>query len=188
MKKFLLLVSLFILFLSHNVNAAFCCGDPDNPGQDKCWNTGECCNGIWYESCYNFEISTSGSRAFRVGQKTPVVVYIKNTGFYTDSYTITGESDDSLILVDMSGATQAIDIGSGQIKKLFPRITVLSSTAIGVVTFRATSTSSDVEKSAILNVLESDNYLSLPEFSILGSFQLFVSIAIVYFISRQRYF
>jgi len=184
MKKIILSV-VTILFLLSSAYASFCCKDPET-SQDKCWNIGQCCGGFWYTSCYDFDIRTQSSRSFVVGRQTPVVVYIENTGSYTDSYTLTGLSDNPLILIDMSGAGQVSDLGSGEIKKVYPRITVLSNTAIGTVTFTATSISTGTQKSAILNILESDNYLSLPEFSLLGIVTLMMSIWVVYFLNRKQ--
>ena len=178
-----MLTILIISVLTTTAIYAFCC---ENAGQWKCYTTGECCGGDWYESCNDFEIYTSGARAFRIGQKTHIILYIKNTGAYEDTYTLTAISNDpTLILVDMTGATNAT-VSPSEIRKLFPRITVLSNTATGNVIFTAESSNGDKESTTLV-VLESGDYLSLPEFSIFGLVQLFFIAGIVYyFLTRKQ--
>ncbi len=188
MKK-MVFALIFSLFLIRGINAGFCCKDP-NTGQEKCWDYGECCNGFWYISCHDFTISVSGPNVFRVGQKTPVTVYIENTGAYSDSYTLTYEVRDcnpDLVQVDMTGADQITNLGPGEIGKVYPRITVLASTVTGTVRFNATSTKPETKYDDLL-ILESDVYLSLPEFSGIYFIQLSLLIGIIYFLKTRNYF
>ena len=191
MKKLILITFLFSLLILNNANAGFCCNDL-NTGQKKCWNNGECCGtpGYWYESCYNFEIEVKGTNVFRVGQKTPIVLNIKNTGLWSDSYTITDppeidSENPNLILVDMAGQTEIINVSYGQTKLVYPKITVLTNTITGIITFTGTSVNAG-SKSADFNILDSDNYLSLPEFSSIIFIELIIlSGAVYYFLIKK---
>ncbi|MEM5793004.1 MAG: hypothetical protein QXY45_01420 [Candidatus Aenigmatarchaeota archaeon] len=188
-KLFVILIILLSIDLSF---AAFCCKDPNtcedinnlDTCQDKCYNTGACCNGLWYSSCYDFDIWVVGPSVFRIGRQTPVVIYIKNKGAYTDSFSITAEPSDSRILVEMSGADSAT-ILAGEIKRLYPRITILTSLT-GEVTFRATSP--HATKEATLKITESDLYLSLPDFQGFTPIILLFLVGFIYFTTRQKYF
>ena len=186
-----IIFSIVFLMLIAGVYAGFCCRDPVTL-QKKCYDTGECCTdaGIWYPSCYDFEIGVSGERSFKVGEKSPVIVYITNKGSYADSYGMAYEiisTSPNLILVDMTGAALIKDINPGETKRVYPQITILSSTATGKVIFTAASQARPaVQKSAELYILESDNYLSLPEFSILGFLSLILLVGIFRYISIKR--
>ena len=186
-----ILFSIVFLMIITGVYAGFCCRDPDTM-QKKCYDTGECCTeaDIWYPSCYDFEIGVSGARSFKVGEKSPVIVYITNKGSYVDSYGMAYEIislNPNLILVDMTDAALIKDINPGETKKVYPQITILLSTVTGRVKFTATSQERPaIQKSAELPILESDKYLSLPEFSILGFFNLIILvIAVKYFLNRK---
>ena len=185
--KRIIIVILFSLLLINITYASYCCQDPDTY-QDKCYSDddGECCGGIWYSSCYDFEIEVSGTNIFTIGQKTPVTIYIENTGAYSDTLTISAlSSNPSIILVDMTGA-DIVTVHPGQTKKVYPRITVLAPNP-GSVTFTADSPQAG-SKFAVLTILESDSYYSLPEFSNWWFASLILLVGIIYFISRQRYF
>ncbi len=192
MKKVIITSIVFLLIINYaNSTDVFCCKELVTH-QDKCYNTGDCCGGYWYNSCYDFEIDASGTSRFRVGQKTPVILYIKNTGYWPDSYIITNpptieESETPhLIQIDMSDAIQATDVPGGQTKKLYPKITILSSNVVGYVIFTATSPNVD-SKFTKLYISGSDDYLSLPEFSNIAFIQLlFTSCIIYYFLIRKK--
>ncbi|NCO96691.1 MAG: hypothetical protein GW865_01215, partial [Candidatus Aenigmarchaeota archaeon] len=113
-----------------------------------------------------------------------------NKGSYADSYDLSYEiisTSPNLILVDMTGAALIKDINPGETKRVYPQITILSSTATGKVIFTAASQARPaVQKSAELYILESDNYLSLPEFSILGFLSLILLVGIFRYISIKR--
>ena len=192
MRRIFLFIILFLMITTSSVYSAFCCKDPST-GQDKCYATGdgECCGGYWYLSCYNVEINVASSGIFRVGQKTQVIVYIKNTGYYTDSYTLSYSINSpfsSQILVDMTGATQISNLTPGEIKRVYPRITILSSLVTGTITFTVQSQSKpSLQRSATLTILESDAYLSLPEFSTIFLIQLTLFVGVVYcFLTRKQ--
>ena len=191
MKKIIITSFVFLLMINC-VNSAdvFCCKELVTY-QDKCYITGDCCGGYWYNSCYDFEIDASGTSVFRVGQKTPIVLYIKNTGYYSDSYTITNppeiESETPhLIQIDMTDATQATDVPGGQTKRVHPKITILSSNVVGYVNFIATSPNVG-SKYDDLYISGSDDYLSLPEFSSISFIQLMlISWIVYYFLIRKK--
>ena len=139
MKKIVLTTLVLSLFIITNVNAAFCCKDRITE-QEKCYedDDGECCMGYWYPGCYDFEVDVSGPTYFRISQKTPVTLYISNIGSYPDTYGVEAvSSDPSRILVDMSGASSG-SCNPGQIKRLYPRITLLAP-VVGIVNFTVNS-------------------------------------------------
>jgi len=184
MRKIIIIAFVTLLMINCVNSDVFCCEDPDTD-QDKCWITGDCCGDEWYSSCYNFEIDVVGTSIFRVGQKTPVVLYIKNTGYYSDSYIITNppeiESETPhLIQIDMTDATQVTDVPGGQTKRVYPKITIFSSNVVGYINFTATSPNVG-SKSRKLYISGSDNYLSLPEFSSISFMELMIMSWIVYY-------
>ena len=183
---FISLIGLFLLI--QGVYGAFCCKDRAS-GESKCYSTGYCCNEYWYETpCFSFNTWVEGPSMFRVGQQTPVSLYVENTGAYTDSYDVTYEvqsATPNLIIVDMRGATTISDVFPDEIDVAYPRITVLSSTASGYVVFRVTSQgNTSVQKTATLRIVESDSYLSLPELGTFSTF-LMITLAVFLFIFRR---
>lgn len=178
------------LIIFNLANAAYCCMDRKT-GQNKCYldDDGECCGGYWYPSCYGFNVTVSGSNVLRIGQKTPITIYIQNTGAYTDTYdiSVTGVSPSispSQIEIDMSGSNQ-VTVNPNEVSKVFPQITILSPVT-GEITFTIGSSQASF-KTVIHSIFESDYYLSLPEFTQFSMLGLTLLIAIIYFIRRQRY-
>lgn len=187
MKK---IIILFLLFLSFDSVFSFCCKDPLT-GQDKCYSTGMCCDGYWYPHCYNFELDVRGPPAFRIGQKTVLLLYVKNTGTYSDSYDISyhlTSVNPSLILVDMEGASEATNVDPGEIVTLYPKITILSSLASGTLTFKGVSRSMPtLERTTDFLINEASGYLSLPEFSVFWTLQLMILAIVLFLISKNKF-
>jgi hypothetical protein len=187
MKKISIITIISIFLITFNiVNAAFCCTDGET-GQERCYldGDGECCGGYWYPCCHGFEVSISGPHVLRIGQKTPITIYIENTGAFTDTYDISIEDvSDDRIIVDLTDA-DSLTVGPGQTRTLFPRVTILAP-IIGSVTFRIGSIEADY-RSFLYEIFESDDYLSLPEFTQFSMGGLMLLIGIIYFLRRQRY-
>jgi hypothetical protein len=187
MKKTIILF-LVILLSSQYVYAAFCCRDIITD-QEKCYIDGECCAGYWYPSCYDFDFDIFGPRSFRVGQPTPITIYLQNIGALSDSFTITVVNDNpTWVEVDMTDANSVSNLVQGNSIRLYPKIKVLSSTATATLNFIVTSLTSGDSKTKTFYITETDYFLSLPEFSVIGFIEMISLIGIIYFISRQKYF
>jgi len=199
MKKTIIIVFLIFTFLYlSNVESqveqpapagVFCCYDSINL-QDKCWSTGECCNGVWYPSCYDFKIWLEPSRAYFVtGKKTPINLYIENTGFYTDNYEISYTiSDPTYVLVDISGISPVRNVGPEEVRLVQPRITVLSANLPGTIDVDFTVTAdSGSSKTKTLEIIESQVPISLPEFGFFGMVGMIILSGIVYFLIKRKH-
>ncbi len=170
----------------------FCCG---SPGEKKCYNSGVCClmttpSEYWHPSgCYGFDTWVKPERMmFTLGTKTPVALYIENKGSYTDSYTIDyTTTNQELIKVDLTGVTPTGSVAHGEIKKLYPRIMTLYSELTGDVIFNVTSQGDpSLNKTATLNVIQSDFPLSLPEFGIFELILMIILAGILYYQSHKK--
>ena len=85
----------------------------------------------------------------------------------------------------MAGETEIINVAYGETKSVYPKITVLTNTITGIITFTGTSVNAG-SKSADFNILDSDNYLSLPEFSSIIFIELIIlSGAVYYFLIKK---
>jgi len=162
----------------------FCC-------DDKCYNSGICCQmgtseEYWSSTgCYRFKTWVKPEKMmFTLGSKTQITLYIENMGSYTDIYDVTYKIDSSnpeLIKVDLTGASTTGNMAHGEIKKLHPRITVLSTDANGDVNFNVTSRGDpSLSQIATLHIIQSDYPVSLPEFSLLGLIEILVLVVIIY--------
>jgi len=119
---------------------------------------------------------------FTIAQKTPVNLYIKNTGYYTDSYDVEAINPNPAVIdIDISGSspTKPIDIGTTELVR--PWVTVLATTTSDEIIFNVTSsTNPEKYRTAILSISEGLP-ISLYEFSILSLIILMVLAGIVYF-------
>jgi hypothetical protein len=192
MKKimfFLFAFSMISFNLMDSVISAFCCGPP---GQRKCYASGVCClqgtaDEYWHPvSCRDFIVWVRPERMmFTLAAKTPVSLYIENKGAYTDSYVVNYEKipNDPNIIVDLAGVTPTGNLAPGEIKKLYPRIAVLSSITNGNVTFIVNSTQEPtLQKNAALQIIESEYPVSLHEFGFFEFIEIFVLVWLIYFL------
>jgi len=171
-----------------------CCCQPAPGVPKRCYNSGYCCrigkpDEYWDPvSCYNFTVWVEPkSAAFVVGKKTPINLYIENTGDYTDNYGITYTIDNAnLALVDITGISEVKDVVPDEIRKVNPRITVLTSLLEGYVRFNVTS-DSDISKIARLYIRESELPLSLPEFDFFGMIEMIILVGIIYFLIKRKH-
>ncbi len=183
MKKILVLALLSILLVNLSFVVAQspscspsspCCCKAPNTDQRRCYSDGVCCaigtsNEYWtLGSCYAFTLTVSGPSTFEVGKKTDIIVTIRNGGSYPDSYDLkyTLISDNpNLILVETNNA-YSMSVGIGQVNAVFPKVTLLSSNANGILMVNATP-ASDATKWKTANITIIEGYLpfSLPEFS-----------------------
>ena len=174
-----------------------CCQTASGSGQFRCYNSGECClmntnQEYWADSCYSFNVWVEPKHAtFITGQKTPINLYIENTGAYTDNYEITyTNSDPNLVLVDFTGISREENVQPGEIRKVYPspRITVLTSMLPGDVEINFIVTSdSGFTNNAILTIIESELPLSLPEFGLYGMSGMIISAGIIYFLIKRKH-
>jgi len=119
--------------------------------------------------------------------------YIQNTGGYADNYNITYEKYDvnppnpSLIQVDMSDISPVNDVARGEIRRVYPMITVLEISTTGKVFFNATSqTDKNIYRNTTLTVLPSEFAASLPEFDFFGLTGLVILAGFVYYKKRKK--
>jgi len=187
MRKIIFIMFFLTFLFSIGRAQKFCCRDLAT-GQAKCYATGECCNGYWYLSCYDFKIWLEPSRAyFVVGKKTPINLYIENTGVYTDNYKITYTiSDPNLALVDITGISHVKNVEAGEIRRVQPRITVISAKSTGDVDFTVTADSGS-SKTETLTILESGLPMSLPEFGFFGMTGMIILAGIIYFLIKRKH-
>ena len=184
MKKIILLTLITILLLNiGEVQSAFCCKEEET-SQKKCYSEGQCCDGIWYPACFWFDIWVEPrSMMFTVGKRTTVNLYIRNLCPYPDnynlSYNITAPNSE-LIKVDLTGFEYVKDVGSEEIRVVYPRIIILEASASGDIIFNVTSEgNSTIQKNATLTVLPSDSPQSLPEFGFSGMVVMIILAVVV---------
>jgi hypothetical protein len=154
MKIILLLILLLPLVSSYPY---ICCKDRETL-QDKCFRSGECCNGKWHERCYDFDLWYSAA-GLTIGAPGAVNVYVRNKGAYADSYTISYQiiSGEAFVNIENNRST----VGPSQVTSFTPRVILLSSNP---VTIRFTVKSSNQEKS-IDAILSAGSMYSMPEIS-----------------------
>lgn len=195
MKKIIYFSIVFFLSYLSLIGLGFSDCTPSNPCccADKCYTSGVCCridqpDEYWAESCYRFKVWVEPeSASFVVGHKTPINLYIENTGDYTDNYRITYNiSNPNLALVDITGISEVKNVGPDEIRKINPRITVLSSLLQGNVYFNVTSDSGFINY-ARLDIRESELPLSLPEFGFFGLIIMIIMAGIVYFLIKKKH-
>ena len=198
MKKFIIFFLIFTLLYLSNVKcqtvpttaappSVFCCRDRSD-NQEKCLSIGECCDGYWYPRCNDFTAWLEPkTAAFVVGQKTPINLYIENTGVYTDSYDITYTvSDATLVLVDITGISSVKNVVPEEVRLVNPMITVIRKDH-GTVDFIINSDSGLPPQSVTLTILESELPMSLPEFGLYGMSGMIILAGIIYFLIKWKH-
>jgi hypothetical protein len=200
-KYFMIIFFVFFTFCMETNLAcspsAGCCCNSTIPNQKKCYTSGQCCkmgasDEYWDPvGCYNFNAWVQPKRIMlTLGTKTPIILYVENTGGYTDTYDVNyriTSGNPSLINVELTGVTPTGSVASSEIKKLYPRMTVLSAINSWEVTFNITSrVDPSIYKNTTLTIIEGDNPLSLPEFGIFGLMEIFILIVTIYLIKRTR--
>lgn len=150
-----------------------CCKTPDTD-QRRCYTEGVCCaigtqNEYWtIGSCYTFSLQVSGPSSYIVGKKTDIVVMINNLGAYADNYDIAYTlftDNPSLMSLDTTDAI-TMSVSQNQIKGVFPKLTVFSVNANGMLMVNATSNGDPTQwRAANITITEGSLPLSLPEFS-----------------------
>lgn len=182
MKKITALTIIFLLTIL-SVNAqTFCCKDFVTK-QQKCYATGSCCNGYWRETCYDFEVWAAGPGTIRVGEITPISIYIKNKGIYPDSYTISGylSPPTNLINLDMTTSTRVTDVIGDQPAVKTALVTAFVFGATSTVMFDVTSDSTGITKQANITVT-AELPASLPEFDASGTGIIILVTGLLYYI------
>jgi hypothetical protein len=198
MKNVIFLPTVFFFFIlsMSSVLSAFCCNE--TPGQSrKCWTYGVCCkkgtpDEYWHPAgCFGLKVWVEPeSRAFTVGKKTSINLYLKNEGTYPDNYEVDyaiTEGNPALIQVDLSGASSAENMDPEEVRVLYPRITVISAQASGEVLFNVTSEADpNLYRIATFRVLESGMPKSLEEFDTVTFFLMSVLFVVIYFLKVKR--
>jgi hypothetical protein len=200
--KYVMIFFFILFFFSMGISlacspSAGCCCNSTIPSQKKCYTSGACCkigtSDEYWDSvgCYNFNAWVQPNRIMlTLGTKTPVILYVDNTGGYTDTYDVNyriTSGNPSLIVVELTGVTPTGSVASGEIKMLYPRMTVLSTGNSWDVTFNVTSrVDPSIYKNTTLTILEGDYPLSLPEFGIFGIIEMLILVVTIYIIKRTR--
>jgi hypothetical protein len=152
--------------------------------------------GMWDEywdetGCRDFKVWVEPKRIMlTLGTKTSVILYVKNTGTYTDSYHVDYEINplgSTTIYIDLTAIPDEFTVGPGATQTLYPMITVLTTTDQWDVTFNVTSLGDpNMYRTASLTIMQSDYPLSLPEFGIFGLMEILILVATIYSINRMR--
>lgn len=194
-------IFLFIILINHVLALCTsqdpcCCQTYPESGQKRCYNSGVCCDvgspdEFWDpETCYNFNLTVSRPKVFRVGQETPITLYLKNTGAYTDNYYLsntTSSPNPQLIILEFS-VDEVSDVAPGETRLLNPKITCLSATATGDINFTARSESYPLrERSALFSIIECGLPLSLPEFNDILILAIILSSTLIYYFKKKLY-
>jgi len=156
--------------------------DYSDPNPDGPCESYQYCNNVCQcHDLFDFWVEPN-QMLFTIAQKTPVNLYIKNTGYYTDSYDVEAINPNPAVIdIDISGSspTKPIDIGTTELVR--PWVTVLATTTSDEIIFNVTSsTNPEKYRTAILSISEGLP-ISLYEFSILSLIILMVLAGIVYF-------
>jgi len=200
MKKLIYFLIVFLMMFFNLIQLVIssctpcCCQTASGSGQYRCYNSGICCRiGTAQEywdpvSCYRFTAWLEPHRAaFVVGQKTPINLYIENTGVYTDSYDITYTvSDATLVLVDITGISSVKNVVPEEVRLVNPMITVIRKDH-GTVDFIINSDSGLPPQSVTLTILESELPMSLPEFGLYGMSGMIILAGIIYFLIKWKH-
>jgi hypothetical protein len=195
MKRIMYFLSIFLISSFYSMGLAipaFCCGPS---GQRKCYSTGICCltgdDQYWNPvSCRAFNVWVRPNKLmFTLATKTPVALYIENKGAYTDNYIVNFDKfpKNPSVIVDLTGVTPTGTVAPGEIKKVFPRISVLATITSGEVVFMVNSTQDPaLQVNASLNIIESDYPVSLPEFNLFGLIEILFLAGFVYLFCIKR--
>jgi uncharacterized membrane protein len=124
---------------------------------------------------------------FTVGRETSINLYIQNIGGNDDDYVITANSSNPLLFqVDMSSASFVDDIKAGEIRRVYPTITVMATGVAGQIFFNTTSQGNEnITRNATLTIIESELPMSLPEFNFLGMIVLIILTGIIYYFFKK---
>jgi len=184
-KRFLALALLLVLAISiASSQNIFCCKD-QKTYQDKCYSDGQCCNGLWYQRCVDFEIWAS-KNDFTVGVKQGLPVYVRNIGAYSDTYTLDVTVLSGRVLVDWkNGDTITVPVQSTYYFE--PKITFLAAGDAAINFVVTSKTDPSVRKETTLTI-SANSFYSMSEFSTLSTlFIVLGSIAILSFSFKRIY-
>ena len=129
---------------------------------------------------------------FTLGKPSSFLIYIRNRGLETDSYTITYQKeytyhgDDLSHLIDIHFVSNEIEnLEPGRIRVTQGTITILGSIlSEGTITFITTSENTGYQDQKVIRVSgNASRLISLPEFSLLGFLQLFFLAGLIIFYS-----
>ncbi|MEM5878374.1 MAG: hypothetical protein QXF12_05860 [Candidatus Aenigmatarchaeota archaeon] len=179
MFKRIILTVLIMIFALNTANAYICCRDYQT-NQQRCFASGECCGGFWYQDCEDFEL-WSGDHKATIGMERPINIYVRNLGGYTFEYTVTSyQTSSSNVIVSLP--SHSTSIGPKLTGYLQPKIVLLSQTTSPIpITF--TVTNRHTTKQITVNV-SSEEYFSLSEFGILTMIALMAS-SMIYMFFRK---
>ena len=141
----------------------------------------------------DFDVWSEREGVFTIGRSTPFIIYIKNKGVSTDSYTITPSVeynyplpvDDLSHLIQVHLVSNKIEnLDEGQVRDTQGTITLLGEVHEppgGTITFTVEPDSGGSETTSIQ--ISGSMSRVLPEFSLIGFVQLFFLIGLVIFYS-----
>ncbi|MEM5777406.1 MAG: hypothetical protein QXJ06_03075 [Candidatus Aenigmatarchaeota archaeon] len=180
-KKIMLFFFLIVFIPIVKSDIIYVCCKDRYTYQERCYATGECCNGKWYERCLNFEVWTRDTE-LTIGVPSPVNVYIRNTGAYDDTYTLGYKiiEGKNIILVDTKGQT-TINVNPSEIRVLQPKVILLATPPNPVIIEFTVYSEKDpnLSKTTILRVSGESMY-SMSEFSFIFLLLLTFSSIFVY--------
>ena len=155
------LILILLLLLPTTFSFPYLCCRDRSTYQYKCFKGGECCNGFWYPACRNFDVWIIGKR-MTIGEPTPLPVYVRNKGAYTDTYRITlyQVSPTGNAIIDIQ--TNEISIPPSDVKAFTPIVILLSSQQT-TITFTVTSDSGLSKQASV--TLSGESMYSMSEFS-----------------------
>ncbi len=138
-----------------------CCKDP-NTLQPKCYVSGECCNGKWYNKCYDFQLWSVNGK-YTIGTPSTINIYVRNIGGYDDSYRISRyQILSGNINIDSNSLQKSITISPNYVGVLQPSLIFLSNQQAQITFYVVSKTGT--EKS-ITVTMSADSMYSMPEFS-----------------------
>uniref|UniRef100_A0A7C5YWE6 CARDB domain-containing protein n=1 Tax=candidate division CPR3 bacterium TaxID=2268181 RepID=A0A7C5YWE6_UNCC3 len=162
-KNFIVLSVIFIILIKPSF-AVFCCRDPETY-QSRCYNTGQCCNNLWYQLCINFEVWSRGGE-LGIGKPTPVNVYIRNIGAYPDEYNLNYKIiKGHNVIVDTRGHDK-ISVDPNGVRVLRPTVIILAQTIEPIeIEFNVSSTQNKTLWRTTTVRISAEEYLySMSEF------------------------
>jgi hypothetical protein len=165
---------ILILLLFPVAYSYFCCKDPST-GLEKCYATGQCCNGFWYPSCFDFDAWVHGE-GLAVGVQSTVYVYVRNKGAHPDKYNIIDYQYDRDKVIVSIRDTQ-LSLQPKETRAFLPTVILLSNTPT-TITFTIKS-DSNIQKT-IWATLSAGSMYSMPDLSLLSLLLIPIAAAFIY--------
>ncbi|MFH8092885.1 MAG: hypothetical protein QXM38_03020 [Candidatus Aenigmatarchaeota archaeon] len=178
MRKIARLWLFLILFIPIVYSFPYLCCRDRNTLVEKCYATGQCCNGKWYERCVDFEVWVDGKK-LTIGEPSTLNVYVRNIGAFQDSYSLSYQVLSGNVIVSWNNKKQTA--GPNDVA-IFQPIIILLDPSPTRINFRIRS-DSNLEKDVTVT-LTGESMYSMSEPGLLFIFILLVPP--LYLILRQK--